>query len=270
MSGISWAVRLCAVTAVSVVSVSAEAALSCPFADGNGTVAGACITEQGTWRTSLQARDWAGNGVGVDAYYDSFLNLTWLADANWAQTSDHDSDGLMTFGDAKAWADGLTLFGGSDWRLPTVTPVNDATHFNTTFSNNGSTDWGYARTGVGGGWGRHSEMGYMFYVHLGNKGFATPNDAEPGSQVMQSGWGPTNTGPFANLQPAPYWTDRAFDSSFAWSFGFGDGFQNHGSPQSAGRRAWAVHPGDLLIPVPAALPLFVSAVAVVLARARRR
>jgi hypothetical protein len=146
MSGISWAARLSAVAAVSVVSVSAEAALSCPFADGNGAADGRCIEGQGTWQRSLQARDWDGNGVGVDAYYDPFLNITWLKDVNWAQTSGHDDDGGMNFSDASAWADGLTLFGGTDWRLPTLTPVDGTATFNTTYSNNGSTDFGFAKT----------------------------------------------------------------------------------------------------------------------------
>jgi hypothetical protein len=267
MSGISLAARLCAVAAVSVVSVSSEAALmSCPFEDGNGVWFGRCIEGQGTWQTSLQARDWDGNGV-VDGYFDSFLNLSWLADANWAQTSGHDPDGRMTFSAANDWLDGLTLFGVTGWRLPTVTPRDGSAIFNDSFSNNGSTDSGFAKTGEGGGWGRHSEMGYMYYVHLGNKGLATPNDADPRSFVEQPGWGLANTGPFLNMRADVYLTDRAVDPSFARVFGF-----NNGAPgiedQASARRAWLVRPGE--IPVPAALPLFVSAVAVVLARASRR
>jgi hypothetical protein len=259
MSGISWAARLCAVAAVSAVSVSAEAALSCPFADGNGAEPGRCIEGQGTWQRSLQARDWDGNGV-VDGYYDSFLNLSWLADADLAGV-------WMNFSDATAWADGLTLFGATGWRLPTVTPVDGTATFNTRFSNNGSTDVGTARTGERGGWGRHSEMGYMYYVHLGNKGGAAPNDADPGAWVEQPGGGLTNTGPFANLLPDRYWTDQPFGSSSAWLFHFSRGSQFNDF-QSFDDRAWLVRPGE--IPVPAALPLFVSAVAVVLARAGRR
>jgi hypothetical protein len=53
----------------------------------------------------------------------------------------------------------------------------------------------------------------------------------------------------------------------AWFFNFNDGSQARYFQYASGR-AWAVRPGE--IPVPAALPLFVSAVAVVLARAGRR
>ena len=39
------------------------------------------ISGQGTWETTLQARDFNGDSV-IDAYYDTALNITWLADWN--------------------------------------------------------------------------------------------------------------------------------------------------------------------------------------------
>ena len=39
------------------------------------------VPGQGTWETTLQARDIDGDGT-VDAWYDTALDLTWLADAN--------------------------------------------------------------------------------------------------------------------------------------------------------------------------------------------
>ena len=145
------------------------------------------ILGQGTWEKSLLARDWAGNGPGVDAYFDPTLNLTWLADANYATTSGFVADGHMDFLSGNNWARGLMLFGGSEWRLPTLSPVNDTVNFDTAFSNNGSTDYGTAKTNEG--WGEDSELGYMHYVHLRNKGLYLPNDADTGSFVLQSGWG---------------------------------------------------------------------------------
>ena len=39
------------------------------------------VSGQGTWETTLQARDINHDGT-VDAYYDSELHITWLTDAN--------------------------------------------------------------------------------------------------------------------------------------------------------------------------------------------
>ena len=40
------------------------------------------VTGQGTWETTLQARDLDGNLSTAEAYYDTDLDITWLADAN--------------------------------------------------------------------------------------------------------------------------------------------------------------------------------------------
>jgi hypothetical protein len=55
-----------------------------------------------------------GNGL----IYDSATNLTWLQDANFAQTSGADVDGRMFLDEAMAWVDSLNYSGFSDWRLP--------------------------------------------------------------------------------------------------------------------------------------------------------
>lgn len=52
------------------------------------------------------------------AVYDTDLGITWLADANYAQTSGYDTDGMMTAQDARTWAAQLEFGGFSDWRLP--------------------------------------------------------------------------------------------------------------------------------------------------------
>ena len=59
-----------------------------------------------------------GTYNGVKLIYDSVQRITWLGDANWAQTSGFDPNGEMTWGEARAWASGLTIGGFSDWRLP--------------------------------------------------------------------------------------------------------------------------------------------------------
>jgi hypothetical protein len=221
------------------------------------------VTGQGRWETSLLPRDWAGNGSGIDAYYDPLFDITWLADANFAQTSGFDDNGRMTFAQASDWVSGLTLFGGTGWRLPTLSPLNGSS-FDTSFSTDGSTDLGSARTGIG--WGTFSEMGFMHYVHLGNGASPTLS----GSLV--------NTGPFSNLIDDFYWTDTIFSTRFsgelAWEFNFSSGRQ-FPEPPVVESRAWAVHPGDLIgpaaapIPLPGSLWLLGSAVAGIATWARR-
>lgn len=54
---------------------------------------------------------------GGGMIYDSDHNLTWLKDANYAQTSGFDADGLMDWQTANDWANNLTIGGYTDWRL---------------------------------------------------------------------------------------------------------------------------------------------------------
>jgi N-acetylneuraminic acid mutarotase len=55
---------------------------------------------------------------GGGMIYDTDLDITWLQDANYAKTSGYDEDGLMTWEEAKTWAENLTFGGFNDWRLP--------------------------------------------------------------------------------------------------------------------------------------------------------
>ena len=229
------------------------------------------VSGQGTWETTLEGRLETAPGSGVFlAYYDTVLDITWAADA--------DINGFMFWDDANAWAAGLTLGGVSGWRLPTVSPI-DGTTFDTTFSNNATTDSGFAHTttdDTDGGWRDVSntpvsEMGHMFYVNFGNLGECTPDDGDPSSCVTQPGWGLTNTGPFSDLDFERYWAGTEFDSLDAWGFffGFGDqgiSFKNNFHP------AWAVRDGDVppVVPIPAAVWLFASGLLGLAGFARRK
>ena len=44
------------------------------------------IIGQGTWETTLQARDLDGDLTTTEAFYDTTLNITWLADAALSKT----------------------------------------------------------------------------------------------------------------------------------------------------------------------------------------
>ena len=201
-------------------------------------VQAAPVSGQGTWETTLQGRDLDGNAATGEAYYDTTLNITWLADANAAGS-------VMTWSAANSWANTLSVNGNSGWRLPTMTDVgNDGCNF----SSSGGTDCGYnVQTGT-------SEMAHMFYVTLGDKSSCPPGNASCISAgVPQPGWGLTNTGPFANLQGYFYWinlADATRSGSHAWDFSFFSGNQGANDQGGSNFYAWAVHDGDVVAPVP--------------------
>ena len=235
------------------------------------TAQAAPISGQGTWETTLEGRLETTLGSGVFlAYYDTVLDITWAADAN--------INGSDNWDNQVAWAAGLTLGGVSGWRLPTVSPIDGST-FDTTFSNNATTDYGYAPTttdGTDGGWRDVSntpvsEMGHMFYVTLGNLGRCAPNDSDSSSCEPQDGYSLSNTGPFSNIQRTLYWSGTGFDASLAWNFSFnlGDQFTYNKDWDSF---AWAVRSGDVpaFVPVPAAVWLFGSGLIGLIGIARRK
>lgn len=208
----------------------------------SGAVHAASISGQGTWESTLQGRDFDGNLATFEAYYDSVLNITWLADANYAGTT-------MTWADASGWATGLDPYGSgiTGWRLPTVTDT-------------GAPGCDYAYSGTDCGYNvdtATSEMASMFYDTLGNLAYY---DTSGGGQP---GWGLSNTGPFSNVQSYIYWsaTEHAPGASLAGLFYFYNGYQNFSRYEAGYYYAWAVHAGDVgasAIPVPAAVWLFVS------------
>lgn len=198
------------------------------------------VSGQGSWETTLQGRDLDGNLSTAEAYYDTALNITWLANANYAGTT-------MNWWSANSWAAGLNVNGITGWRLPTVTD-SGASGCNFAYS---GTDCGYSVNTATG------EMAHMFYTTLGNKAFYSTSGVAP-----QSGWGLTNTGPFSNVQPYHYWSATEVEPYIGdvWFFLFYDGLQ-HRSLKSVDLYAWAVHSGDVgasVVPIPATFWLFGS------------
>ena len=97
---------------------------------------------------------------GNSLIYDTVLDITWMQDMNYAMTSGYDSDGKMTWDEAIAWVDQLEYGGFDDWRLP-ATPDEPAV-------------WTIDGTGTQGYNITTSELGYMYYVNLGNQGLYLP------------------------------------------------------------------------------------------------
>ena len=103
----------------------------------------------GAAQAALQARDLNGSTT-PNAYYDTVLKITWLANANLAATNTFGVSGIgaggtMTLATAQSWIAAMNTadyLGYSDWRLPTTAPINGSA-FNYNWSTTGTTDNGY-------------------------------------------------------------------------------------------------------------------------------
>src|SRR3989344_3911374 len=169
----------------------------------------ASVSGQGTWETTLQGRDLDGNLSTFEAYYDTSLNITWLANALYAGTT-------MNWTTATTWAAGLNPYGSgiAGWRLPTTIDVgNEGCTYTNPYQ---GVDCRYNITTL-------SEMSHMFYTTLGDLAYYDTAGVGP-----QPGYGLSNTGPFSNVQSFYYWsaTEYAPTTSHAWIFFFSNGSQN--------------------------------------------
>jgi hypothetical protein len=170
---------------------------------------------------------------GSGLIYDDDLNITWLADANYAQTSGYDADGRMTWAIAMNWVANLTYYDSvrdvtySDWRLP----VSDfCSYINCT----------------------GSEMGHLFYLELGGVGTFDISTTYNSNYSL-----------FHNVpEQADYWSGTGnfgSSSSLVWGFDFDNGVQSlQGNPSPTGQYgeeyAWALRTGDV-VPEPASFLL---------------
>ena len=198
--------------------------------------------------------------LGGLAYYDTVLNITWLANANLAATAtfgfenDISSAGSMRWETANSWVAGMNAAGGTgylgynDWRLPTVRPVDGIQLNFSARTSDATTDWGYAETGTG--WVdvngvQASELGHMYYVNLNGV----------------AGEGLLSSGPFYNIQYHSYFTNMgSFEDGNVWIFNMQPGEQTK-TYLNQDLFAWAVRDGDVAVstvPVPAAVWLFGS------------
>lgn len=182
------------------------------------------IIGQGTWNETLEARDFDGNKATTEAYYDTVLDITWLADANYSGVS-------RIWSSANDWIDALDINGNTDWRLPLERPIKDV-----------STEEN-----------EHLilELNHLYYATLGNKS---------GYRDFL-GEGLTNTGPFLNVQKNYYWTgtetvseyyptEHHPDPTVIVTFNFGNGGSSIATKNIDRAFVWAVHDGDVGSPIP--------------------
>jgi len=219
---------------------------------------------------ALQGRDLNGSAGSFEAYYDTDLNVTWLADANYAKTSSYDADGLMTWAAANTWAAQLSFYNPltnetiDDWRLPTTTDT-------------GTPGCQFANSGTDCGWNVNpasSEMAHLYFTELGNLSYYTTTGAVSGAYA--GGSNPTSTldnvGPFINFQSHLYWsaTEYAPNPFGAWYFHTGLGYQNYGDKANS-LYALAVRPGDVAaVPEAETYALMLAGLGLIGWRARRR
>jgi hypothetical protein len=210
----------------------------------------------------LQGRDLNGSAGSFEAYYDTVLDITWLADANYAKTSGYDTDGFMTWAAANTWAAQLDINGYADWRLPTTT---DTAGCNFAFS---GTDCGYNVDPTS------SEMAHLYFTELGNQSFFTTTGAVSGAYTGGANPNSTldNVGPFINFQSGDYWsgTEYAPNPSSAWHFSTDIGNQVV-NDKAIILYALAVSPGDVAaVPEAETYALMLAGLGLIGWRARRR
>lgn len=225
-------------------------------------------------QAALLGRDLNGSPGSIEAYYDTALDITWLADANLAATNTFGVSGItgtgqMDWATANAWIAAMNTanyLGISSWRLPNMFDIggDGCTVYSYTSYNGGDCGYNVVSTGP-----QASELASLYHATLGNLAYydtsGTPNYG--GSPHIQA------TGPFQNLGNTLYWYGQSTvtDSSGnnwgepafnAWYFGMPSGGQRPiDMTQVSTMTAWAVFDGDIqaTVPVPGAVWLLGSA-----------
>lgn len=238
---------------MTIQSIPGRIAAALALVSFAGAVGATGIAGHGTWQTTLLPRDINGDGV-IDAYYDTTLKITWLA--NW------NVNGGMTWNDAMAWAAGLNVYGLVGWRLPVM---SDTGTIGCNYSYSG-TDCGYnVDTST-------SEIAHMWYVTLGGKPLY---DTAGNNTGYYTGPPTANDANFVGMQYGYYWIGTSYKGlppGRAWSFSTNVGQQGTYALDGAngGLFAVAVHDGDVqAIPEPATYGLLLAGIMVISASMRR-
>lgn len=234
------------------------------------------VSGQGTWETTLQARDLDGNFAnGAEAYYDTALNITWLGNAGYATIGSTIPARPMSWYAAMDVVQQYSINGVLEWRLPKFVDTGTPGCSYST----GGTDCGSSVDPAS------SELAHMYYVTLGNKDAV--KTVIPGGYTSVT-TGLTNGGPFVGM--AAYTSDEGRSTTYAnWWTGTDYPVSSHNAVYFSGTngyqtimdkgdtissiRAWAVHDGDvgavMSVPEPSSVVLMALGLSG-LAVARRR
>jgi len=176
--------------------------------------------------------DWSNGHEGV---YDDVLDITWLADANYAHTVGYSLPshyGSMNWHNARSFSEDLSIGQYADWRLPMADINGD-----------GCGVWNEAFCA-------DNEMMIFAEALLGGVGFGI------NTNVVK--------GPFINVSAHGYWTDTLLTevSAIQHSFYISDnGVIRDGLINYSSGWTWPVHDGDIgasPVPLPAGIYLFLS------------
>lgn len=198
-------------------------------------------------------------GNDFQAYYDSVLDITWLADANLAARNTFGvgpingggtpNPGAMNFSTAASFVGAVNAaayLGFSTWRLPIIEPI-DGVSFDYIPKNDGTADRGYniSASGTAFAGSTASEFAHLYYNTLGNEAYYDTTGVLTGCADTYPGC-LTNTGPFSDLRGATYWIGISYAPnpvSAALAFHFGTGAQD-AFGQQLGSHVWLVLDGD--------------------------
>lgn len=215
---------------------------------------------------------------GGGLIYDTVLDVTWLQDANYANTTGFatsGSNGGMTWTEAMAWAANLSYVDSvrgvtyTDWHLPEVNPLNGVSwHWATSSGGNTDDSYNISVAGTEFAFSTASHLAYMYYQNLGNESRCPfPGGWDGCRDPYAPRVPPLATGPFINLA-GHYWTNSnaglpyvgdavAFEFSGA-QYGIQGGYNG-----SVPRYAWAVRDGDVSpIPEPGTALMFGTALTI--------
>lgn len=206
--------------------------------------------------------------IGTASYGGADYNLIYQEDGPFGSITWLDyRRGYHNWQNQVNWASGL----GSDLTVTLDPGYTSTIDWSTGWRLPETADGPYGTTTVGYNI-TTSEMGYLFYEALGNKGYEDTSGNGP-----QPGYGLQNKGDFENLLAFYYWSGTEYppDSSFeahAWDFDFHLGLQRLDG-KFHNLCALAVRPGDVsAVPVPGTVLLLASGLAGLgaLGRGRRR